>query len=139
MKSVLCRIVAPIPAIACLFVSSAHAQSITVQLGWGNITPCSTVEWTNDGILGTPSPTVRTAEQRVYAYATIAAPSASSIQNDLQQCAVQGAAAAGLSAIIASPAAAMPAFQAQFEGCMRARARNYFSLQLHLSEGQCMW
>ena len=117
----------------------ARAESYDIELGWGNITPCSRVVWRNDGIFGTPSPTVETSEQRVYAYATIKAPSLPGIQNDVQQCAVQGAAAAGLTAIIASPAGAMPAFQAQFESCLRSRARDYFGIQLRLSEGQCMW
>jgi len=119
--------------------SEVNAESQKVELGWGNITPCSTVEWTNDGIFGTPSPTLRLAEQRVYAYAVVEAPTVAGIQNDIQQCAVQGAVAAGLTAIIASPAGAMPAFQAQFESCLKQRAQSYFSLSLELSEGQCMW
>ncbi len=126
---------------ALLLGATTHtkAQSFDVELGWGNITPCSRVVWRNNGIFGTPSPTVQTAEQRVYAYATVSAPTLPGIQNDIQQCAVQGAAAAGLTAIIASPAAAMPAFQAQFEACLQSRAKDYFSLQLRLSEGRCMW
>lgn len=123
----------------CLIGSAARAEKINVELGWGNITPCSRVEWRNDGIFGTPSPTLETAEQRVSVYAVVDAFNASSIQNDIQQCAVQGAAAAGLSAIIASPAAAMPAFSAQFESCLQSRAKDYSSLQLGVSEGQCMW
>lgn len=119
--------------------SQANAEANRIQLGWGNITPCSTVEWRNDGFLGTPSPTVKTAEQRVYAYAVVEAPNLGGIQNDIQQCAVQGAAAAGLAAIIASPAGAMPAFSAQFQSCMQQRAQSYLSLSLELSEGQCMW
>jgi hypothetical protein len=103
----------------------------------GNITPCSTVEWRNDGIFGTPSPTYIQTPQRVYAYAVVETPTVAGIQNDVQQCAVQGAAAAGLAAIIASPAGAMPAFQAQFESCLQERAQSYFSLSLELSEGQC--
>lgn len=122
--------------------SEVKAESQKVELGWlgwGNITPCSTVEWTNDGIFGTSSPTLRLAEQRVYAYAVVEALTVAGIQNDVQQCAVQGAVAAGITAIIASPAGAMPAFQAQFESCLKQRAQSYFSLSLELSEGQCMW
>lgn len=115
-----------------------NAETQKVELGWGNITPCSTVEWRNDGPFGTPSPTLIESEQRVYAYAVVETPTVPGIQNDIQQCAVQGAAAAGLAAIIASPAGAMPAFQAQFESCLQQRAQNYFSLSLELSEGQCM-
>lgn len=128
-----------VAAFAYCISSGANAESYTVELGWGNITPCSRVEWTNDGLWGTPSPTVETAEQRVYAYAVVEAPTVGGIQNDIQQCAAQGAAVATLTAIIASPSGAMPAFQAQFESCFRDRARDYFSLQLQLSEGQCMW
>ena len=123
---------------ACI-TSEASAESFRVQLGWANITPCSRVVWRNDGIFGTPSPTTEFADQRVYAYAVVEAPSVGSIQNDIQQCAVQGAAAAGLTAIIASPAGAMPAFQAQFESCLQSRAEQYFSLRLEVSEGECMW
>lgn len=119
--------------------SYASADPVRVELGWGNITPCSRVIWRNDGIFDTPSPTVETAEQRVSAYAVVNAPTLPGIQNDIQQCAVQGAAAATLAAIIASPAGAMPAFQGTFESCLRSRARNYFSLSLQVSEGQCMW
>ncbi|WP_156369719.1 MULTISPECIES: hypothetical protein [Enterobacter] len=115
----------------------AHAER--VDLGWGNITPCSRVIWRNDGIFGTPSPTLETAEQRVHAYAEVDAPSIPGIQNDIQQCAVQGAAAATLTAIITSPAGAMPAFQAQFESCMQQRARQYFTISLGVSDGECMW
>lgn len=116
-----------------------YANSIKVQLGWGNITPCTRTVWRNDGIFGTPSPTVESAEQRVYAYAIVDAPNMGSVQNDIQQCALQGAAAAGVAAIISSPAGAMPAFQAQFESCIRSRAINYLGLQLGVSAGQCMW
>lgn len=126
-------------ALTGLTTSVAFAEPMDVQLGWGNITPCSEVEWRNDGPFGLPSPTLRTAEQRVYVYATVEAPNAASIQNDIQQCAVQGAAAAGMSAIIASPAAAMPAFAGQFESCLTSRAESYSSLSLKVSDGQCMW
>lgn len=118
--------------------SNALAETHRVELGWGNIDNCRTLEWTNNGFLGTPSPTYRESEQRVYAYALIDAPTLPGIQNDLQQCAVQGAAAAGLGVIIATPAAAYPAFQAAFGACMSQRAQNWASFSLNLSEGQCM-
>ena len=118
---------------------AAYAEIMDVELGWGNITPCSRVIWRNNGLLGTPSPTVQTAEQRVYAYATVDVPSVTGVQNDIQQCAVQGAGAAGVTAIIESPANAMPAFQAQFQSCLESRAVSYLGLQLRLSDSQCMW
>ncbi|WP_213538520.1 hypothetical protein [Nitrosospira sp. NRS527] len=118
----------------------ANAESITVPLGWGNITPCSRLTNSGSSIFGDSIPdTLETADQRVDAYAIVDAPTVAGIQNDIQQCAVQGAAAAGITAIVASPAGAMPVFQAQFENCLQSRAQNYFSLQLQLSEGQCMW
>jgi hypothetical protein len=125
--------------LAASLFSQAGAETTRVELGWGNITPCSKVEWRNDGIFGTPSPTVVTAEQRVHAYAVVETPTVAGIQNDIQQCAVQGAAAAGLAAILASPAGAMPAFQAQFDSCIQERAQSYLSLSLEVSEGECMW
>ena len=118
-------------------VTPTFAENFRIDLGYGNITPCSTLEWTNDGIFGTPSPTYRSSPQIVHAYADVSAPSVANIQNDVQQCAVQGAAAAGLAAIISSPAGAMPAFQGQFESCMYSRASSYFSLSLLLGEGEC--
>ncbi|WP_185752784.1 hypothetical protein [Pseudomonas fluorescens] len=116
----------------------AVANTTQVELGWGNITPCSRITSSGSSILGIPD-TLETADQRVYVYATVDAPTVAGIQNDIQQCAVQGAAAATISAIIASPAGAMPAFQAQFESCLSSRAQSYLSLQLNVSEGQCMW
>lgn len=123
---------------AMVICSNAFADTHRVDLGWGNITPCSTLEWTNDGFLGTPSPTYRQSPQRVMAYALIDAPTLPGIQNDLQQCALQGAGAAGLSAIVASPAAAMPTFQATFGSCMANRSQDWGTISLNLSEGQCM-
>lgn len=35
----------------------AHADTTKVELGWGNITPGTKVEWRNDGIFGLPLPT----------------------------------------------------------------------------------
>lgn len=117
---------------------SALAETHRVELGWGNIDNCRTLEWRNDGIFGTPSPTYRESEQRVYAFALIDAPTLPGIQNDIQQCAVQGAAAAGLSTIILTPAAAYPSFQAAFGACMSQRSQDWASFSLNLSEGQCM-
>lgn len=123
-----------------LFSGHSAAETYRVELGWGNIWPCSRVTSSGSNLLGDWVPdTVETAEQRVYAYSIIEAPSLPGLQNDIQQCAVQGAAAATLSAIIASPAAAMPAFQGTFEGCLQSRAQNYFSVSLNISDGQCMW
>jgi hypothetical protein len=124
-------------ALTFLFLNEVRAESYKIELGWTDIVPCSTVEWRNDGVFGLPSPTVYTSPQRLIAYATIDAASVSGIQNDIQQCAVQGAAAATLAAILASPGSAMPAFQAQFEMCFRDRARNYISLALS-TETRCM-
>lgn len=128
-----------IAAVSIMAGNLALADTHRIELGWGNITPCSKVETNNDGWLGLPSVTTRVADQRVTAYAVVDAPTLPGIQNDIQQCAVQGAAAATLGTILTSPAAAMPAFQAQFESCLRERAAEYFSMRLELSDGQCMW
>lgn len=114
----------------------AQAETIDVELGWGNITPCSRAVC--NGGWFCPD-TIEWADQRVTAYATVVATNLNQIQNDIQQCAVQGAAAAGLAAIISSPVGAMPAFSAQFGNCMISRSSDYLSVQLWLSEGQCMW
>lgn len=118
--------------------SQVMAATHEVQLGWANIVPCSKVEWNNNGIFGTPAPTLRTAEQRVYAIAVVNAPDASGIQRDVTDCALQGAAAAGLSSIIASPAAAVPSFKAGFAACMSARASDWTGFSLRVTSS-CMW
>ena len=127
-------------AFSLLLSEPVFAETQRVELGWGNITPCSRVVSSGSSLFGDWFPdTLETAEQRVYAYAVVDTPTLSSVQNDIQQCAVQGAAAAGLTSIIASPAGAMPAFQGTFESCMHDRAATYFSLSLEVSEGHCMW
>ena len=122
------------------FCHLVFAETYRTELGSGNITPCSRATNSGRSIFGDLiSDSIVTAEQRVTAYAVVEAPTLPGIQNDIQQCAVQGAAAAGISAILASPAAAMPAFQGQFQSCLQDRAKQYFSISLELSEGQCMW
>lgn len=113
------------------------AENFRIDLGYGNITPCSTLEWRNEPPFGIPVPTYRTSPQIVHAYADVSAPSVANIQNDVQQCAVQGAAAAGIAVIITSPAAAMPVFKGQFDSCMQGRTASYFSLSLLLGQGEC--
>lgn len=124
---------------AAVCASSTYAETTTVQLGWMDITPCSRVVWRNNGIFGTPSPTVQSAPQRVYAYADVNTPSGSQVQNDVQQCAIQGAAAAGLASLATSPAGAMPAFKAAFSACMASRSADWTGFSLRVSGGQCQW
>lgn len=125
-------------ALLVIMSGEAAAETYRTELGWGNITPCSELTSSGNNLLGLPD-TFKYAEQRVYAYAVTEAPSIPGIQNDIQQCAVQGAAAATLASIISSPAGAMPVFQSTFQGCLQSRAQNYFSVSLEVSEGHCMW
>jgi hypothetical protein len=43
----------------------------SVELGWMNLTPCTKVDWVPTSIPGVSQPVVRTAEQRLYAYAEV--------------------------------------------------------------------
>lgn len=81
------------------------------------------VEWTNDGPFGTPSPTLRCRDGWNEAYAEFCAEEVTlnEVWNDVEQCAVVGAAAAGVAAIFASPSAALPAFKTAFYACLKAK------------------
>jgi hypothetical protein len=43
-------------ALLCCLSQGNNAQAAETILGWMNLDNCRTVEWTNDGIFGTPSP-----------------------------------------------------------------------------------
>jgi len=93
------------------------------------------VVWTNDGIFGTPSPTMYCRDSLYGAYAELCGPDdiLDTLWGDVQNCAGVAASAAGLAAIFASPAAALPAFEASFKACLAARvAGRVDEIQVHL-------
>lgn len=89
----------------------------TIDLGWTYITPCSTVEWNNNGPLGLPAPTYRSPNQRATLRLDVSSPNFVQAQNQLNMCAQQGVAAATLASLITNLSGAAPAFWATFQGC----------------------
>lgn len=78
------------------------------DVDWGCIPPCVTL---------------RCRDAWITAYATICGPEdiINGLLNDVIACIGVGVAAAGLSAIFAGPAAAAPAFEAAFKGCLSTK------------------
>lgn len=95
----------------------------------------SKVEWTNEGFLGTPSPTLRCRDSLYVAYAELCGPEdiLDALWTDVQNCAGVAAAAATLAAIFASPGAATGAFEAAFKGCLATKISDRVNeIQVHL-------
>jgi len=127
--------------IACCAVTSsvAFASEFEVWQGWMNLTPCSKVEWTNDGIFGTPSPTLRTAAQELHGRILANVPDSQGAIDALQ-CAAQAAAVTTAAAIVTNGAGGWPAFTSTFYGCMKDRAYGHLVSDLRLETwGQCNW
>ncbi len=102
---------------AALGVKTASAN--TVDVGWANIQPCSKVEWTNNGPLGLPSPTVRTAPQETHVYLDYSGlANAQAAVNSVQSCALTAAGAATVTALVTNLAGAAPAFWGSFQSCV---------------------
>lgn len=84
------------------------------KLGWATIGRESKVEW--NGL----SPTLRCRDRNATAYCLVCGESdvVNKFVNDIISCLGAGLAAAGIAAIIISPAAATPAFAAAFKACL---------------------
>jgi hypothetical protein len=131
-------------ALFAMFIGAQGAASDTFEIwhGWMNIQPCSEVEWTNSGAFGTPSPTVRTADQELHGriFVEIDASDFADVQNDFLSCAENAAAAAGIAAILTSSSAAWPTFWAWFQSCLQTSAASAMSWEAYLeTESQCNW
>jgi len=117
-------------AMTCTF---AKAEEVEVWHGWMNLTPCSTLEWTNDGPFGTPSPTYRSSPQELHTsiVADITTPTElmNQVKNDCIQCGVQGAAAAGAAALASEGVAGWPVFTATFWACLQNRTEHYAAVK----------
>jgi hypothetical protein len=109
-----------------------------IELGWMNITPCVKIEWVKTSIPGVSLPTLYTSEQRLHVFARIDAPTAS--QNDLLDCAVAAAGTCLVAAVLASPAACAPAFQAALTACLEEKAGQAVINSVQISvETECIW
>lgn len=86
-----------------------------VEIGHINGVPEVKVEWEGGFI---KYPVLYHRDSKLTAYAEFAAPDLNSIWGDVTSCAANAAVAATLVAIIASPAAALPAFKAAFLACL---------------------
>ena len=93
------------------------------SLGWTKGIRQQKLEWTNDGPFGTPSPTLRCRDTIYTAYAELCGPDEilDTLWADVQTCIMAALAASALTTIFASPAAATPAFEASFKGCLTAK------------------
>lgn len=100
------------------------------------IVPCSRVEWHNDGLFGTPSPTVRTADQELHGY--ISADLPADVKEAARQCALTGIQAAGIFLVLTNWEAAWPVFKTSFLGCMGDKAQQISAIDLR-TETICKW
>lgn len=122
----------------------AKADIIDIWHGWTNITPCSRVETNNDGVFGLPSITTRFADQELHGYVRLEVPTNSQqfIERTKQiatQCAIQGAAAAGATALITGGPGAWETFVSVFQGCMEnTSVTDYLSINFD-TEAICNW
>jgi hypothetical protein len=90
------------------------------ELGRVDGVPEFKVEWEGSPI---PYPVLYTRKSRIVAYAEICAPQdlLGALWGDMAKCAAVAGGAGLLAAIIASPAAALPAFKEAFMACIAAR------------------
>lgn len=118
--------------------TSAHAERIWE--GWMNLPECTRLEWTNNGIFGTPSPTYRHAPQELHGSLDADVPSGADILRAINICAQNAVAAAGLVAVLTNWAGAYPTFQSSFSSCISSIPRQIAVNNLRFSTyGICRW
>jgi hypothetical protein len=121
-------------------ITTAYSEPQEVWHGWMNLTPCSRVEWTNNGLFGTPSSTARTAPQELHGYITIDLPNEKSVIDRVKSCADKGVSAAGLAAVLTNWSGAWPAFNATFQQCLKNAPKNILSKAVNFrSDTSCKW
>lgn len=108
-------------------ITTAYAEPKEVWHGWMNLTPCSKVEWNNNGLFGTPSPTVRTGPQELHGYLTVDLPNDQSVVSLVKNCADKGVAAAGVAAVLTNWSAAWPTFEVTFKQCLHNAPQDILS------------
>ncbi len=111
---------------AAIMSHSGTAAEVEVWHGWMNLVPCTTVEWRNDGIFHTPSPTVITRPQELHGHIYADIPDedelTAEVQNACIQCGIQAAAVTTAIAILTEGAGGWEAFTAAFWNCVQNRA-----------------
>lgn len=114
----------------------------SVELGWMNIQPCSKVVWVKSDIPGVSVPVLKTAEQRLTAWAVV---DSQNMRDEAVQavkdCALAAVGAAGgIGAITANPGAAATAFKTAFVACFAAKfadiAINSVTIE---TRAECKW
>lgn len=114
----------------------------SVELGWMNLPPCTKVEWTPTGIPGVSTPTLKSAEQRLTAYAAIDSDNMrEEALEAVKECALAAlGAAGGIGAVTSNPAAAAAAFKAAFIACFSAKFGDIAisGVELHTNT-TCLW
>ena len=108
------------------------------ELGWANFVPCSKWEMVDTSIPGIALPTLYTAEQRLYAFATISTKNAS--VEIIKECAAVAVGSCGLASLVASPSACAPAFKTSLMSCLKAKVQEAAVNSVRLTvESRCMW
>lgn len=106
-----------------------------ILIGSTDFLPCSRMEWNQ-----IYNATLRTAPQRLFAYATINRSKLKNSGSDLKYCAEQSLATCAVASLISNGSACLPAFKARLATCLQERnvsdIANYVSLT---SETRCMW
>ena len=123
----------------------SYSTTIEIWHGWMNLTPCSKVEWRNDGPFGTPSPTYVQGPQELHGYirANVVSSSEEAISNvkaRIVNCGARGAAAAGVTALLTGGPGSWEAFQATFNSCISETALSDIVGGYNFStESKCVW
>lgn len=109
--------------------STCFALPIQIWNGSMDITPCTTVEWRNDGPFGTPIPVVvnqrQLAEASISANINNASEWNAQVQRDCLECAGIAAGAATAAGLITQGAGAWPTFTSTFYECLRYKVASY--------------
>lgn len=113
------------------------ASAVPIEIWNGsmnlNLAPCSTLEWSNDGPFGTPSPTYRTEPQvkhgRIVAMVNDANEWTQQVRQDCEECAIAGVAAATVASLFSYGSGGWPTFQSVFYGCLISRVQAYRVVQ----------
>lgn len=114
----------------------------SIELGWMTIQPCSKVVWVDTSIPGVKTPVLKTAEQRLYAWAVV---DSQNMRDEavkaVKDCAIASVGAAGgIGAITSNPSAAAAAFKAAFVACFAAKFADIAISGVALeTRAVCMW
>lgn len=117
-------------AIAIFISTPALADSLEIELGWGNLPECTRMVASGGSIFGGGfRDTLEKTPQRVTAYLHVEAPSVDSVRSAINHCAFNVALPrATLAAILGDPSLAQPVFFESFNSCMAGLAWSSLSL-----------